>query len=422
MEQPRPLRVSPFYARQQELGRVLPGGRRLGAAALVRGERPARRRARPAPRAGRLVGPLLVADRGGRGEGDPREGRALRHDPAAPAGGHRPRRPRLPARHDHQQPRARSPARSPTPCCWTRPAASAPTSPSRGSAPTASRSGANSPADLDWLPRHAPEGVQIRDITSGTCCIGVWGPLARDLVQPLTRDDFSHEGFGYFRAKETYLGHVPVTAHAAELRRRAGLGALHHRRPGAPALGHALGGGPGARRDRGRALRLQQPAAGEGLPRLGHRHDRRARPVRGGGRLRRPPGQGGLHADGARWRPGASRARRLTPLLLDDPASVVLGKEPVYVDGSPAGYVTSAAYGYTLGRCDRVRLAAAVLSAPGASVHIEYFGEKVARDRRRRAALRSEDDPHPPRGTESAQSVLGDDAIHDWRPCPPPTT
>ncbi|WP_235882617.1 GcvT family protein [Streptomyces apricus] len=72
--------------------------------------------------------------------------------------------------------------------------------------------GANSPADLDWLVRHAPDGVTVRDITSGTCCMGVWGPLARALVQPLTRDDFSHEGFGYFRAKETYVGHVPVTA------------------------------------------------------------------------------------------------------------------------------------------------------------------------------------------------------------------
>ncbi|MFF2851175.1 FAD-dependent oxidoreductase [Streptomyces sp. NPDC058001] len=72
--------------------------------------------------------------------------------------------------------------------------------------------GANSPADLDRLLRHAPAGVQVRDITSGTCCVGVWGPLARDLVQPLTPDDFSHEGFGYFRAQETYVGHVPVTA------------------------------------------------------------------------------------------------------------------------------------------------------------------------------------------------------------------
>lgn len=79
-------------------------------------------------------------------------------------------------------------------------------------APDRFQVGANSPTDLDWLLRHAPEDVHVKDITSGTCCIGVWGPLARDLVQPLTRDDFSHEGFGYFRAKETYLGHVPVTA------------------------------------------------------------------------------------------------------------------------------------------------------------------------------------------------------------------
>lgn len=72
--------------------------------------------------------------------------------------------------------------------------------------------GANTPADLDWLIRRAPEGVQVRDITSGTCCVGVWGPLARELVQPLTPADFSHGAFGYFKARETYIGHVPVTA------------------------------------------------------------------------------------------------------------------------------------------------------------------------------------------------------------------
>jgi len=36
--------------------------------------------------------------------------------------------------------------------------------------------------------------------------------MARALVQPLTDTDFSHKGFGYFKAKEAYLGHVPVTA------------------------------------------------------------------------------------------------------------------------------------------------------------------------------------------------------------------
>ncbi|WP_323187646.1 glycine cleavage T C-terminal barrel domain-containing protein [Streptomyces sp. NBC_01275] len=58
-------------------------------------------------------------------------------------------------------------------------------------------------------------------------------------------------------------------------------------------------------------------------------------------------------------------ARRLTPLLLDGPARVVLGKERVYAPdsrlrsraggappiGTPAGYVTSASYGRTPGRC-----------------------------------------------------------------------
>jgi glycine cleavage system aminomethyltransferase T len=76
----------------------------------------------------------------------------------------------------------------------------------------------------------------------------------------------------------------------------------------------------------------------------------------------------------------AAPARRLTPLLLDDPAAVVLGKEPVYAPtaqagSAPAGYVTSASYGYTLGRC----IAYAWLPAlpAGTGVHIEYFGEKV---------------------------------------------
>src|SRR5204863_571543 len=41
----------------------------------------------------------------------------------------------------------------------------------------------------------------------------------------------------------------------------------------------------------------------------------------------------------------ARTARRLTCLTLD---RVVMGKEPVYVNGEPAGYVTSAAYGYTV--------------------------------------------------------------------------
>lgn len=54
--------------------------------------------------------------------------------------------------------------------------------------------------------------VQVRDITGGTCCIGLWGPLAREVIELVSDDDFSNEGLRYFRARAAHLGGVPVTA------------------------------------------------------------------------------------------------------------------------------------------------------------------------------------------------------------------
>ena len=74
--------------------------------------------------------------------------------------------------------------------------------------------GANGNLDLDWLTRHAPRdgSVVVRDITAGTCCIGLWGPFARDLLRPLTDADLSGTSFGYFRGATMWIGNVPVTA------------------------------------------------------------------------------------------------------------------------------------------------------------------------------------------------------------------
>ena len=74
--------------------------------------------------------------------------------------------------------------------------------------------GANGNLDLDYFRRQAPAdgSVQVRDITGGTCCIGLWGPRARDVVQALSSDDFSNENFKYFRAKRVRIAGIPVTA------------------------------------------------------------------------------------------------------------------------------------------------------------------------------------------------------------------
>ena len=74
--------------------------------------------------------------------------------------------------------------------------------------------GANGPLDLDWFAQHAPDdgSVRLRDTTAGTCGIGLWGPRAREVLQSLTSTDVSHAAFGYFRARELFVGGVPVTA------------------------------------------------------------------------------------------------------------------------------------------------------------------------------------------------------------------
>ncbi|MFJ8666515.1 FAD-dependent oxidoreductase [Streptomyces sp. NPDC093600] len=234
--------------------------------------------------------------------------------------------------------------------------------------------GANSPADEDWLLRHAPGDVHIRDITSGTCCIGVWGPLARDLVRPLTRDDFSHQGFGYFRAKETHLGHVPVTA-----MRLSYVGELGWELYTSADLGLRLWdtlweagrehGVIAAGRSAFNSLRLEK-----GYRSWGHDMTAEDTPYEAGVGFAVRMDKGDFVGRAALEKAGEPR-RRLTALLLDDPASVVLGKEPVHVGGRPAGYVTSASYGYTLGRC--IAYAWLPPLASGTAVHIEYFGEKV---------------------------------------------
>jgi glycine cleavage system aminomethyltransferase T len=243
-------------------------------------------------------------------------------------------------------------------------------------APDRFQVGANSPADLDWLLRHAPRDVHVRDITSGTCCIGVWGPLARDLVQPLTHDDFSHQGFGYFRAKETYVGHVPVTALRLsyvgelgwELYTTADLGLRLWDTLWAAGLRYGV---IAAGRSAFNSLRLEKGYRAWGIDMTDEHNPYEA----GVGFAVRMDKDGFVGQEALRGLTAREPTRRLTPLLLDDPSAVVLGKEPVLVDGAPAGYVTSAAYGYSLGRC--VAYAWLPPLATGTGVRIDYFGERL---------------------------------------------
>ncbi len=249
--------------------------------------------------------------------------------------------------------------------------------------------GANGPLDLDWLQRHLRTSpyagsVQVRDLTPGTCCLGIWGPNARDVVQGLTDADFSHAGFKYFRAQECYLGSVPVTA-----MRLSYVGELGYELYTTADQGLALwdllmraGADHGiiaAGRGAFNALRIEKGYRSYGTD-MTPDHG----PDEAGLGFAVKPDLAFLGRDGLAHRPPADR--RLCLLSFEGANDLVLGSEPVYpVDAADAvGYVTSAAYSYTLGLPLAYAWLPVGLAEPGSEVEVGWF------DKRYRAVVTAE--------------------------------
>ena len=237
--------------------------------------------------------------------------------------------------------------------------------------------GVNGNLDLDWLVRRRPESspVQVRDITPGTTCIGLWGPRARDVLTGLSEDDFSNAGLTYFRARSTYLGTVPVTAlrlsYVGELGWELYTTADH-----GLALWDALWragqehGLIAAGRGAFTSLRLEKGYRSFGSD-LTFEHDPYEAGLGFAVKLDKPTFVG---RDALLARKDDVR-RRLS--CLNTGGDVVMGKEPVFSGGACVGYVTSAAYGYTVGHGIAYAWLPVELSQPGIPVEIGYFDRRV---------------------------------------------
>ncbi|MEP9382020.1 FAD-dependent oxidoreductase [Nocardioides sp. KR10-350] len=240
--------------------------------------------------------------------------------------------------------------------------------------------GANGNADLAWLRRHLPADgtVQVRDITGGTCCLGLWGPQARDVLQPLADIDLSNDGLRYFRAAGLHVGNVPVTALRLsyvgelgwELYTSAEFGLRLWDTIWAAGQDHGL---VAAGRGAFNSLRLEKGYRSFGAD-MTFEHD----PWEAGLGFAVKLDSGDFIGRDAVVRRQEQVTRRLVTLTLDDPAKVVMGKEPVLAGGTTVGYVTSAAYGYTVGRGVAYAWLPAELAAAGTPVEITYFDTRVA--------------------------------------------
>ena len=238
--------------------------------------------------------------------------------------------------------------------------------------------------DLGWIRKHLPGdggdgSVRVRDTTSARACFGLWGPKARDILAPLTKDDVSDAGFPYMTAREITIAEIPVLALRVTY---------------VGELGWELY--PPA--EFGRALWKALLAAGapHGLTACGYRAIDALRLEKGyrvwssditpeetpyeaglGFAARLNKGTDFIGRDALVAAKAAGPRKRLRCLVLDDPRSVALGNEPVRVGWNIVGRVTTGGYGFAVERS----IAYAYLPPDGAAIgtrgEIDIFGEWI---------------------------------------------
>ena len=70
-------------------------------------------------------------------------------------------------------------------------------------------------ADLGWIRMHVrPEDgrVELREVSDELAVIGLWGPLAREVLGAVTDGDVSNEAFPFLTSRELHVGRAPVVA------------------------------------------------------------------------------------------------------------------------------------------------------------------------------------------------------------------
>jgi glycine cleavage system aminomethyltransferase T len=227
--------------------------------------------------------------------------------------------------------------------------------------------------DLAWIRLHAPDGVQVEDVTSRYACLGLWGPAARAILQPLTTEELA---FPYMRARELAVGSVPCLAlrvtYVGELGWELycpveyGLRLWDTISEGGREHGLVAGGYKAID-----SLRLEK-----GYRVWGSDISPEDTPFEAGLGFAVKLEKGDFIGRDALLT-ADEPTRRLACLVLDDPRSVALGSEPVRVGGEIVGRVTSGGYGYTVERSIAYAYLPSSSAAPGTRVEVEIFGEWI---------------------------------------------
>ncbi|MGB1250040.1 MAG: GcvT family protein [Candidatus Promineifilaceae bacterium] len=236
------------------------------------------------------------------------------------------------------------------------------------------------PQDLDWVERQMPQdgSVVVRDISAEYSAIGVWGPNARNVVTKTTPNDLSNNAFPYYTAQWIEIGMARVLAmrisYAGELgwEFHVPIDSSLHVWDKLWAAGREFDmilGGMGAfdslRLEKGYRLWGGDIHTEYNLYEAG---------MRWTAKLKKDGGFIGLDATRAAKKKGIKK--KLCCLTLDDRNGVLFGGEAVFSGEQCLGYVTSANFGYSVGKYIAYAYLPSAFSAENTPLSIEYFGQR----------------------------------------------
>jgi glycine cleavage system T protein len=237
--------------------------------------------------------------------------------------------------------------------------------------------------DLGWIRKQLPAGgsadLRVRDVTSARACFGLWGPRARDIVEPLTRDDLSDAAFPYLTAREITLGDSPVLA-----LRVTYVGELGWELYAPAEYGRALwrslwdaGGDHGLVAGGYRAIDALRLEKGYRVWSSDITPEETPYEAGLGFAVKLDKGVAFIGREALVAAKAAGPRKRLRCLVLDDRRSVALGNEPVRVDGRIVGRVTSGGYGFAVERSIAYAYVPPDQAAIGTRGDVEVFGEWI---------------------------------------------
>jgi len=227
--------------------------------------------------------------------------------------------------------------------------------------------------DFHWLREHIPAGAHcvLTNVSSGMGVISLMGPNSRDLLQSLTPDDMSHQAFPFGHSREIELGYALVRASRLTYVGELGwelyvptefmLGVYDEIVAAGDRFGlvhagyHALN-----------SLRMEK-----GYRHWGHDITDEDSPLEAGlGFAVKLEKEGGfIGREALLQQKEQELERRLLQFKLEDPQPLLYHNEPVWRDNEIVGYISSGAYGHTLGSS----IGLAYVSRPDANNSTEWL-------------------------------------------------